>query len=138
MKIKITLLLTIGAGLAAAQVQPQADVTFKRVGPGPAGPDVLMYKQEVGPGPFTVDFIGAEMSFGNEPVKGAPYAADAVTETTQVLSDGNRITRKSTATTYRDSEGRTRREETLAAIGPWAAGGNPPQHIFIKIGRAHV
>ena len=99
MKLKITLLLTIGAGLAAAQVQPQADVTFKRVGPGPAGPDVLMYKQEVGPGPFTVDFIGAEMSFGNEPVKGAPYAADAVTETTQVLSDGNRITRKSTATT---------------------------------------
>ena len=132
MKIKITLLLTIGAGLAAAQAQPQADVTFKRVGPGPAGPDVLMYKQEVGPGPFTVDFIGAEMSFGNEPVKGAPYAADAVTETTQVLSDGNRITRKSTATTYRDSEGRTRREETLAAIGPWAAGGNPPQHIFIN------
>jgi hypothetical protein len=64
-------------------------------------------------------------------VKGAPYAADAVTETTQTLSDGNRITRKSTATIYRDNEGRTRREETMSAIGPWSAAGEPLQHIFI-------
>ena len=71
------------------------------------------------------------MSFSGKPVKGAPYAAQAVTETTQTLSDGNHITRKSTANVYRDSEGRTRREETMRAIGPWAAGGEPPQMIFI-------
>jgi hypothetical protein len=82
-------------------------------------------------GPMALDFVGAEMTFGGKPVKGAPYTAQAVTETTQTLSDGNRITRKSTATVYRDSEGRTRREETMRAIGPWAAGGEPPQTVFI-------
>jgi hypothetical protein len=35
------------------------------------------------------------------------------------LPDGNRITRKTTASLYRDSQGRTRRE-SLGAIGPWA------------------
>ena len=87
---------------------------------------------EQGPGPVTMNFIDAEMSFNSKPVKGAPYSADAITETTQTLSDGNRITRKSTASVYRDSEGRTRREETLGAIGPWAAGGDPPQIISIN------
>jgi hypothetical protein len=96
---------------------------------GSPGSDVMFYHE--GPGPFTMDFVGAEMSFDDKTVKGAPYAADAVTETTQMLSDGNRITRKSNATIYRDSEGRTRREETMAAIGPWASAGDAPQHIFI-------
>lgn len=42
---------------------------------------------------------------------GAPYSADAVTESVQVLSDGNRIARKTATRIYRDSEGRTRREQ---------------------------
>ncbi len=42
--------------------------------------------------------------------RGAPYSGEAVTETIQVLSDGNRIARKSSTRIYRDSEGRTRRE----------------------------
>ena len=33
---------------------------------------------------------------------------------------------------YRDSQGRTRREESLGAIGPWAAAGESPKHIFIN------
>ena len=41
---------------------------------------------------------------------GAPYSGEAVTETTQMLADGNRIARKSVTRIYRDSEGRTRRE----------------------------
>ena len=41
----------------------------------------------------------------------APYSAEAVTESTQVLADGNRINRKSLTRVYRDGEGRTRREE---------------------------
>lgn len=49
-------------------------------------------------------------------IKGAPYSAEAVTETLQVLSDGNRISRKSVSRIYRDSEGRTRRE-TVGANG---------------------
>ncbi|MFL6278578.1 MAG: hypothetical protein ACJ731_00565 [Vicinamibacterales bacterium] len=42
---------------------------------------------------------------------GAPYSAEAITESTQALADGNRINRKSVTRVYRDGEGRTRREE---------------------------
>jgi hypothetical protein len=79
------------------------------------------------PGDFI--FLSTEMSFGGKVVKGAPYSAEAVTESTQTLVDGNRIINKSSATLYRDSEGRTRREQTLRAIGPFA--GEAPQTIFI-------
>lgn len=44
-------------------------------------------------------------------VKGAPYSAEVVNESIQTLGDGNRIIRRSTGRVYRDSEGRTRREE---------------------------
>lgn len=44
-------------------------------------------------------------------VKGAPYFADVVIERTQQLADGNRIVNRTTGRVYRDSEGRTRREE---------------------------
>jgi len=43
-------------------------------------------------------------------VKGAPYSAEMVTETTQSLADGNTISRRRTGHVYRDSEGRTRQE----------------------------
>jgi nucleotide-binding universal stress UspA family protein len=42
---------------------------------------------------------------------GRPYSAEATTEFVQVLGDGNKIARKSTVRVYRDSDGRTRREE---------------------------
>jgi hypothetical protein len=43
-------------------------------------------------------------------VKGAPYWADEITESLQVLADGTRISHQSKATVYRDSLGRVRRE----------------------------
>ena len=43
--------------------------------------------------------------------KEKPYTAEAVTEFVQVLGDGNRIVRRSSARLYRDADGRTRREE---------------------------
>ena len=43
-------------------------------------------------------------------VKNAPYTAVEVTESTQVLGDGNRIHRLAETTVSRDSEGRVRRE----------------------------
>src|SRR5205809_5699482 len=64
-------------------------------------------------------------------VKGAPYSGQAVTETTQTLGDGNRIVNQNSARVYRDSEGRTRREEAIGAIGP-LANGQVPQAIFIN------
>jgi len=77
-------------------------------------------------------FVSTEMSFGGKVVKGAPYTAEAVTESVQTLADGNRIVRKTTAQVYRDSEGRTRRDQTIGAIGPYAAAGDPPQTYFIN------
>ena len=78
-------------------------------------------------------FLLTEMSFNGRIVKGAPYTAQSVTESTQTLADGNRIVHKNTASVYRDSEGRTRREQTLEAIGPFAnAGDPPPQSVFIN------
>jgi hypothetical protein len=74
----------------------------------------------------------SERLVGGNPVKGAPYSAQAVTETTQTLADGNRIVQKTTATLYRDSEGRERREQTLPMIGPFTAQGDAPQIISIS------
>ncbi|MBC7929384.1 MAG: hypothetical protein H7Z38_02355 [Rubrivivax sp.] len=77
-------------------------------------------------------FLATEMSFNGKVVKGAPYSAQAVTESVQMLADGNRIVHKNTAQVYRDSEGRTRRDQSLGAIGPYAAQGDPPQTFFIN------
>jgi hypothetical protein len=43
-------------------------------------------------------------------VKGAPFSAEAVSESVQVLADGNKISRSYTTKLFRDSEGRFRRE----------------------------
>lgn len=58
-----------------------------------------------------VSKMRARMALEAKITSGAPYSAEAVTETTQALADGNRINRKSVTRIYRDSEGRTRREE---------------------------
>ena len=69
-------------------------------------------------------------------VKGAPYTADAVTETTQTLADGNRIVNKTTAFLARDGEGRTRREENFAKIGGLQA--NAAKSVFINDPVTHI
>jgi hypothetical protein len=51
-------------------------------------------------------------------VKGKPYSADTSTETVQTLTDGNRIVHQTVSKFYRDSEGRTRREETFGNVDP--------------------
>ena len=85
-----------------------------------------------GQGADTMVFLGSEMSFDARLVKGAPYSAQSTTETIQLLADGNRIVQKNSSTIYRDSEGRTRREETLNAVGPFAVGGESRTIIFIN------
>ncbi len=79
-----------------------------------------------------LNILSPEMRFDGRVVKGAPYSATATTESSQTLANGTRITRKTTATIYRDSEGRTRREVTLDAIGPFATTGEPAQLVFIN------
>jgi hypothetical protein len=130
--LALSILAAIGTTQSFAQEPsvsapaPEAGVRveFERM-QGPEGP-----LPPPPPGDFI--FLATEMSFGGKLVKGAPYSAQAITETTQTLSDGNRIVNKSTAAVYRDSEGRTRREQTFKAIGSFANGGDPPQTIFIE------
>lgn len=68
-------------------------------------------------------------------VRNAPYSAEIVTETTQALPDGNHIKRTSTTRVYRDSEGRTRREQSLRTLNGLAVAGTgseAPQVAFIN------
>jgi hypothetical protein len=74
----------------------------------------------------------ASESFGGKTVKGAPYSAEAVTESVQTLADGNRIVNRMTSLNYRDSEGRTRREQTLKGLGIFGTGDEQLQTIFIN------
>jgi hypothetical protein len=64
-----------------------------------------------------LDYAKRVLQFQGGVVKNAPYSADAVTQSTQVLGDGNRIEQSTTQKLYRDSQGRERREETVMATG---------------------
>ena len=127
--ITVPVILVASVVSLAQNPQPTMEVPLvvqSRVFQGPEG---------AGPPPppgNTFVFVASEMGFGGKIVKGAPYSAEAVTESIQTLSDGNRIVNKTTSTLYRDSEGRTRREQTLKAIGSFANGGEPIQTIFIN------
>jgi hypothetical protein len=79
-----------------------------------------------------VQFVQNEFHFDSKVVKGMPYSADAVTETIQTMGDGNRIVRNSSAKIYRDSAGRTRREQSMNAIGVWPVAGDSPTMIYIN------
>src|SRR5438874_929302 len=70
--------------------------------------------------------LGSVARAEHQAVQRVPYSAEEVSETTQVLADGNRITRKRTAKVFRDSQGRTRREEApFAASSPGTANDSP-------------
>jgi hypothetical protein len=102
-----------------------------------AAPSLSSVAQEKKPRPGEVvvnevfKVLGPKFAFGKV-VKGAPYSATATTETVQTLGDGNQIIRKNESKLYRDSEGRTRTEQTLGTIGKWTADGEARQSIFIN------
>jgi hypothetical protein len=86
-----------------------------------------------GPDPRdTITFVGFEAGLGNQALTGAPYSATITSEFVQTLSDGNKIERKATTNVYRDGQGRTRREQTLPAIGQYSATSGAPRAIFIN------
>lgn len=96
------------------------------LGQGMPGP----HPGEMGPGSFAFErIVGA---FGGKVVTNAPFSAQVMRETVQVLSDGTRVDRKETGSIARDSVGRTRREVSLPAIGPLAASGQVPHIAFIR------
>jgi hypothetical protein len=65
------------------------------------------------------------------PVLGSPYSATVVNESVQTLADGNRIVQKTTGSTARDSQGRTRNDAALPMIGNMSPTG-APHLVFIN------
>lgn len=130
MKRTLIRLLTIICLLAAGSLNSVAQEKKPRPDESkPQKPEQLEFKAPTD-GTFKV-VLGAKLAFGKV-VKGAPYSATATTETVQTLSDGNQIIRKNESKLYRDSEGRTRIEQTLETIGKWTADGDAHRHIFIN------
>jgi hypothetical protein len=97
---------------------PGHDVFFMRTGGGPGGPD------------DAIGFVGFEEELGGKTVTGAPFSATISTQITQTLSDGNHINRTTTGNIARDSQGRTRRDMTLPAIGAWGTSGQSAPHVI--------
>lgn len=86
----------------------------------------------------TLSFTTPDANFERTVVKGAAFSADSLTEHFQILSDGNRMGRKSVAHIYRDAAGRTRREHELGG-NSLAPDGQPPREIIINdpVGRVN-
>jgi hypothetical protein len=100
-------------------------------------PDAGRGRGHFGPAPAPLfdggaRFLGAEPGRPGRVVKNAPYSADVVTETTQTLPDGNRIRQSSTVHVSRDSEGRTRSEQSLHTLGGLVPNANLPAVVFIN------
>ena len=115
MSSKYTWAILLAAGLGPAMAQP----------PPPTPPDTLFFVQNAAPLPVfhgQIDIIRSEGGVPGPVVKGKPYSARSITESTQTLADGNRITQRNEAAIHRDTEGRTRREQTLSGVGAWQAG----------------
>ncbi len=128
-------LATLLLGLAIVSESARAQTEAPPSSPGP-GQNVFFY-QRMGPGPMAPDdgiaFMGFEEDLGGKTVTGAPFSATITTQTSQVLADGNHIDRTTTGTIARDSEGRTRRDMALPALGSWGTSGQAaPQVVFIN------
>ena len=123
----ITLLGALAAVTTAAPAQDYTQaVEIKSAG----APGNMAWRTDADAGPVLA-MEGHVMHFAGPPVAGAPYSAEAVNTIVQTLNDGNRIERENRSKVWRDSQGRTRREETLGSLGPWATPGEPRTMIFI-------
>lgn len=117
MKAKSIIALAVAAALAGPFASAQEP------SPGPKDDTVFYIANGAAPimplgGKIDVLHAGAASVLG-EVVEGKPYTADSITESIQMLADGNRITTTNRARAYRDSEGRTRREQQLDSVGVW-------------------
>jgi hypothetical protein len=111
--------------------QQEKDVLVDRVTVIPGTPSVVGAAAGVATwgvrrGPLTIPFP-LDGSHAGQPVGGAPFSAEAVSETVQVLADGNRIRQENRTVIHRDSEGRTRHETSFG--GALRGGGGPAKTI---------
>ena len=95
-------------------------------------------KQELEHALVSAKVLNVEGSVMGAAVKGAPYTATEMTESTQVLADGTRIHNEHQTTVYRDGMGRIRRESgnEIAIMDPVANvryALDPSKHTAIKL-----
>jgi len=133
-----SIFLIVIAGAAVSAQEPAAPPphvqmqVFERHLEGPSGNVMFQMGTPVaGVRQMAVQYIGAESGLPGEVVKGKPYSAESVSQTTQTLSDGNRIRNTNSSQVYRDAEGRTRREPALGTLG-LAPDVQLPQLVFIN------
>jgi hypothetical protein len=88
------------------------------------------FAQEKGNVIYQTNVIHSAGFEASGPISGAPYSATITNESVQTLADGNRLVQTSTGTTARDSQGRTRQDTFLPAIGNLSAA-NAPHLSFI-------
>jgi hypothetical protein len=131
------MILVACAVCAAAQTKPDGQQDVKKIVINSSNV-MISGADGTQPQTFTFTFISSEMGFESKVVAGAPFSADAVTEFTQVLANGQRIYRKSTSSMFRDSAGRTRREQTIEAIGSLGSAAEAKQTILINDPVANV
>jgi hypothetical protein len=115
-------------GVGAQEKKTRNEIVTNRVFVGDPGQMAWAGAQ----GDNTFVFVSSEMSIDGKLVKGAPYSAQAINENVQTLAGGNRIVHQDTSTVYRDSEGRTRRDQTISVVGGYSAAGGPTQRTFIN------
>jgi hypothetical protein len=116
--IAVLLLSIVANGEAAAQAPFEAAAPFE-----PGMPPIAI-AQSGGGAVFVAQsprgeagLLSVEPFESARPVLNAPYTADAVTEVTQVLADGNRIEHQTSVVVARDSRGRIRREHQALFFG---------------------
>jgi hypothetical protein len=71
----------------------------------------------LGQGFISDDEVGGPLT-GRQPVAGAPFSADAITNVRLMLTDGSTLEQKTTAQYYRDSAGRVRVELRMDGLPP--------------------
>lgn len=87
-------------------------------------------EERIGPPPNAM-FVAAELRFGDKLVKGQPFSAEIVIEDTKRLYDGSTVTKTTKGAFYRDSAGRTRREQPFEMVGGFTIG-KPQTLVFIN------
>ena len=100
--------------------------------PGPGRGRMGRFGGEAGAPPMGGRLVGAVAGTPGRVVKGAPYSADVVTETSQTLADGNRVHQTSASKVYRDSEGRVRTEQSLGGLGMLGVNAGQREVVFIN------
>src|ERR1039457_5170841 len=94
MRMSIVGLIVLAAGAGAQGPSPA------RSGRGPMG----LYGSGTG---------GSNLGIIRAGAKNAPFSADVTIESSRTLADGNHIRQTVNSKVYRDSEGRTRREQAV-------------------------